>query len=72
MRLEAGEELVLESNVFVERILPSNVIRDLTEEEMEVYRRPYREPGESHRPRSRRFAEGDRGGRCRLISRTGA
>lgn len=27
MRLEAGEELVLESNVFVECILPSNVIR---------------------------------------------
>lgn len=37
---------MLESNVFVERILPSNVIRDLTEEEMEVYRRPYREPGD--------------------------
>ncbi len=50
MRSEAGEELVLESNVFVERILPSSVIRDLTEEEMEVYRRPYREPGESRRP----------------------
>lgn len=66
MRLEAGKELVLESNVFVECILPSNVIRDPTEEEMEVYRRPYREPGESHRPRSRRFAEGDRGGRRRL------
>lgn len=50
MRSEAGEELVLEKNVFVERILPSSVIRDLTEEEMEVYRRPYRKPGESRRP----------------------
>ena len=50
MRSEAGEELVLEKNVFVERILPSSVIRDLTEEEMEVYRRPFREPGESRRP----------------------
>ncbi len=50
MRSEAGEELVLENNVFVERILPSSVIRDLTEEEMDAYRRPYREPGESRRP----------------------
>lgn len=32
MRSEAGEEPVLESNVFVERVLPSNVIRDLTED----------------------------------------
>ncbi len=50
MRSEAGEELVLEKNVFVERILPSSVIRDLSEEEMEVYRHPFREPGESRRP----------------------
>ncbi|MGB3681289.1 MAG: haloalkane dehalogenase [Rubrobacteraceae bacterium] len=50
MRSEAGEELVLDENVFVERILPSSVIRDLTEEEMEVYRGRYREPGESRRP----------------------
>lgn len=50
MRSEAGEELVLEKNVFVERILPSSVIRDLTEEEMEVYRHPFREPGETRRP----------------------
>lgn len=50
MRSEAGEEIILEKNVFVERILPSSVLRDLTEEEMEVYRRPYREPGESRRP----------------------
>jgi haloalkane dehalogenase len=50
MRSEAGEEIVLEKNVFVERILPSAVIRDLTEEEMAVYRRPFLEPGESRRP----------------------
>lgn len=50
MRSEAGEELVLEKNVFVERVLPSSVIRDPTEEEMGVYRRPFREPGESRRP----------------------
>lgn len=45
-----GEEMVLEKNIFVERVLPGSVLRDLTEEEMEVYRRPYLEPGESRRP----------------------
>lgn len=45
MRSDAGEEMVLEKNVFVERILPSSVLRDLTDREMEVYRRPYTEPG---------------------------
>ena len=45
-----GEAVVLQKNVFVERILPANVLRGLTPEEMEVYRRPYREPGESRRP----------------------
>ena len=50
MRSPAGEEMVLQKNVFVERILPASVRRRLTEEEMAVYRRPYREPGESRRP----------------------
>jgi haloalkane dehalogenase len=50
MRSEAGEDLVLEKNVFVERILPSSVLRGLTEEEMNVYQRPYLQPGESRRP----------------------
>jgi haloalkane dehalogenase len=50
LRSEAGEEMVLEKNLFIERILPSAVLRDLTEEEMNVYRRPYLEPGESRRP----------------------
>jgi len=42
--------MVLQKNVFVERILPASVLRGLTEDEMTVYRRPYREPGESRRP----------------------
>lgn len=50
MRSPAGEEMVLEKNVFVERILPGSVLRPLTEEEMTVYRRPYLELGESRRP----------------------
>jgi len=41
MRSEKGEDLVLQRNVFVERILPSSVLRGLTEEEMDAYRRPY-------------------------------
>jgi len=50
MRSPAGEELVLQKNVFVERILPASVLRGLTPEELERYRAPYREPGESRRP----------------------
>jgi haloalkane dehalogenase len=49
-RSPSGEEMVLEKNVFVERVLPGSVLRGLTEEEMEVYRRPYLEAGESRRP----------------------
>lgn len=50
MRSEVGEEIVLEKNIFVERILPGSVIRALTSEEMDNYRKPYLEPGESRRP----------------------
>jgi len=41
---------VLTKNVFVERILPASVLRGLTHEEMDRYREPFREPGESRRP----------------------
>jgi len=50
LRSPAGEEIVLVKNVFVERLLPGSVLRKLTPEEMERYRAPYREPGESRRP----------------------
>jgi haloalkane dehalogenase len=50
LRSDAGEPMVLDKNVFVERILPASVIRDLTSEEMDVYRAPYLDPGESRRP----------------------
>ncbi len=50
MRSAAGESIVLDKNVFVERILPASVLRDLTEEEMAVYRAPFLEPGEARRP----------------------
>ena len=49
-RSDAGEAMVLDKNVFVERVLPGSVLRGLTEEEMAVYRRPFAEPGEDRRP----------------------
>ena len=49
-RSEAGETMVLEKNVFVERVLPGSVLRGLTDEEMAVYRRPFENPGEVRRP----------------------
>ena len=49
-RSDAGEEMVLEHNVFVERVLPGSVLRGLSDAEMEVYRRPYTQPGEDRRP----------------------
>src|SRR3954468_18479854 len=49
-RSPAGETMVLDKNVFVERVLPGSVLRTLTTDEMAEYRRPYLEPGESRRP----------------------
>jgi haloalkane dehalogenase len=50
MRSEAGEEIILRKNVFVERILPASVLDPLPEEVLAVYRKPYLDPGESRRP----------------------
>jgi haloalkane dehalogenase len=50
LRSPAGEAMALEQNVFVERVLPGSVLRELGDEEMEVYRRPFRTPGEDRRP----------------------
>jgi haloalkane dehalogenase len=49
-RSAAGEELVLEKNLFVERVLPGSILRDLTPAEMDEYRRPFANPGEDRRP----------------------
>ena len=49
-RSEAGESMVLERNIFVERVLPGSTINGISDEAMEVYRRRYAEPGESRRP----------------------
>jgi haloalkane dehalogenase len=44
-----GEEMILEGNAFVERVLPGATVRKLTDEEMSVYRAPFPTP-ESRRP----------------------
>lgn len=44
-----GEKMILESNVFVEQVLPGGIVRNLTDEEMSVYRAPFPTP-ESRRP----------------------
>ena len=49
-RSPAGEEMVLQKNTFVERVLPGSILRDLSDEEMEVYRRPFKNAGEDRRP----------------------
>lgn len=49
-RSPAGEKMILEQNLFVEAVLPSSVIRKLSDEEMAVYRRPFKEAGEDRRP----------------------
>ncbi|MBX3507318.1 MAG: haloalkane dehalogenase [Parvibaculum sp.] len=49
-RSEAGEEMILKRNLFIEAVLPGSILRKLTEEEMAVYRRPFAEEGESRRP----------------------
>ncbi|RMH76164.1 MAG: haloalkane dehalogenase, partial [Actinomyces sp.] len=50
LRSPAGEEMVLDKNLFVEAILPGSILRSLTDEEMAEYRRPFLEPGERRRP----------------------
>ncbi len=49
-RSAAGDAMVLDNNVFVERVLPGSVLRSLSDAEMEVYRRPFRNAGEDRRP----------------------
>jgi haloalkane dehalogenase len=41
LRSEEGEELILDKNIFVEVLLPKLIIRQLSDAEMEEYRRPF-------------------------------
>jgi haloalkane dehalogenase len=45
-RSDKGESMILERNMFVERVLPGSVLRKLTEAEMTEYRRPYPAAGD--------------------------
>ena len=49
-RSDAGESMVLEKNIFIERVLPSTIMRELADEEMNEYRRPFLNSGEDRRP----------------------
>ena len=43
-RSNKGEDMILRRNMFIEQVLPSSVLRDLTEQEMAVYRRGFEQP----------------------------
>jgi haloalkane dehalogenase len=40
-RSDKGEELILDRNMFIERVLPGSILRELSEEEHAEYRRPF-------------------------------
>jgi haloalkane dehalogenase len=50
LRSSAGEDMILERNLFVERLLPASILRALSDEEMDAYRAPFRAAGEDRRP----------------------
>ena len=50
LRSPTGEAMILEKNLFVERVLPGSILRDLSDEEMAEYRRPFLAAGEGRRP----------------------
>src|SRR5260370_37305 len=50
LRSPAGEDLILDRNVFVERILPASILRTLSDAEMDEYRRPFAVPGDDRLP----------------------
>ncbi|MEM9330488.1 MAG: haloalkane dehalogenase [Pseudomonadota bacterium] len=49
-RSPAGEDMVLEKNIFIEAVLPGSILRTLTDDEMAMYRRPFEQAGEDRRP----------------------
>ena len=49
-RSPAGEPMVLEQNIFVEGVLPAQIQRQLSDQEMGHYRQPFANPGEDRRP----------------------
>ena len=48
-RSPAGEEMILEKNLFIEAVLPGSILRKLSDAEMNEYRRPFNDK-KSRRP----------------------
>ncbi|GIS85552.1 MAG: haloalkane dehalogenase 3 [Woeseia sp.] len=71
-RSDAGEDLVLEKNYFVEKVLPGSIIRTLDADEMNEYRRPFLSSGEDRRPTlswPREIPiEGEPGNVCQIVN----
>ena len=71
-RSDAGEDLVLEKNYFVEKVLPGSIIRTLDADEMNEYRRPFLSSGENRRPTlswPREIPiEGEPGNVCQIVN----
>ena len=71
-RSDAGENLVLEKNYFVEKVLPGSIIRTLNSDEMNEYRRPFLSSGEDRRPTlswPREIPiEGEPGNVCQIVN----
>ena len=71
-RSDAGEDLVLEKNYFIEKGLPGSIIRTLDADEMNEYRRPFLSSGENRRPTlswPREIPiEGEPGNVCQIVN----
>ena len=50
LRGDGGEEMILKKNIFVEKILPASIMRQLTDVEMDEYRRPFADEGTARLP----------------------
>jgi haloalkane dehalogenase len=50
LRSPLGESMILDQNLFVEKLLPGGILRELAPDEHAEYRRPFAEPGEGRRP----------------------
>jgi haloalkane dehalogenase len=50
LRSPQGESMVLQDNIFIEKILPAAVLRQFSDEEMDHYRRSFKSSGEDRRP----------------------
>src|SRR5271165_3658837 len=50
LRSPEGDRMVLGENMLIEKILPQAIIRQFTDEELNHYRRPFRNAGEDRRP----------------------